>query len=177
VKLMESRGFQYDGAEASFELLARRSSMPNYSSPFQLEDFMVVERKRHETGNGEHNEMLAEAMVKIRVGDRLLHTAAEGNGPVNALDSATRKALIEVYPGIGDIRLTDYKVRIIDSGGGTGASVRVLMELADEDHEWRTVGSSTDIIEASWLALADGFEYWLLKHGPDAATPRGASSR
>ncbi len=165
VKLMEARGFQYDGAEASFELLARRS-MPGYRAPFELEDFLVVERRRHHTGDGDDNEMLAEAMVKLRVGDRTLHTAAEGNGPVNALDQAARKALVQVHPALTDIRLIDYKVRIIDTAAGTGASVRVLMELTDGEHEWRTVGSSTDIIEASWLALADGIEYWLTKHEP-----------
>jgi 2-isopropylmalate synthase len=163
VKLMESRGYQYDGAEASFELLVRRSQ-PGYQAPFSLEDFLVVERRRHTSGNGESNEMLAEAMVKVRVGGEVKHTAAEGNGPVNALDAAVRKALLEFYPTLEAIKLVDYKVRILDTGSGTGASVRVLIESTDGEQHWRTVGSSTDIIEASWLALADALEYWLVRH-------------
>ena len=163
VKLMESRGYQYEGAEASFELLVRRSR-PAYVAPFELVDFMVVERRHHEPG-GSGREMLSEAMVKISVGDQVYHTAAEGNGPVNALDAAVRKALIQHFPAIGAIKLVDYKVRIIDSEAGTGAQVRVLIESVDGEHIWTTVGSSTDIIEASWLALADSLEYWLLKHG------------
>ncbi len=167
VKLLESRGFQYDGAEASFELLARRAQR-DYRPPFTLEDFILVERRRHHDAKGERelNEMLAEAMVKVRIGDRLLHTAAEGNGPVNALDQAVRKGLAEVHPGIEHIRLVDYKVRILDAAAGTEAAVRVLIESTDGEHTWRTVGSSTDVIEASWLALADSLEYWLIKHAP-----------
>jgi 2-isopropylmalate synthase len=163
VKLMESRGYQYEGAEASFELLVRRSR-PGYALPFELVDFMVVERNHHKPDGG-GREMLSEAMVKISVGDQVYHTAAEGNGPVNALDAAVRKALLQHFPSIGVIKLVDYKVRIIDSAAGTGANVRVLIESTDGEHSWTTVGSSTDIIEASWLALADSLEYWLLKHG------------
>jgi 2-isopropylmalate synthase len=108
--------------------------------------------------------MLSEAMVKVRVGDQVFHTAAEGNGPVNALDDAVRKALVQFYPKIEAIKLVDYKVRIIDSAAGTAANVRVLIESMDGEETWTTVGSSTDIIEASWLALADSLEYWLVKH-------------
>ena len=97
-----------------------------------------------------------------------MHTAAEGNGPVNALDAAMRKALLFFYPDLKAVRLVDYKVRVIEGVGGTGARVRVLIESTDGEHEWNTVGSSTNIIEASWLALADSLEYWLLKKG---ATP------
>jgi 2-isopropylmalate synthase len=107
--------------------------------------------------------MLAEAMVKVRVGDEIIHTAAEGNGPVNALDIAVRKALVQFYPTLEAIKLVDYKVRIIDSAGGTGAYVRVLIESTDGEHNWTTVGSSTDIIEASWLALSDSLEWWLVR--------------
>ena len=163
VKAMEARGYQYEGAEASFELLARRSR-PGYVAPFELVDFWVVERRHHEPGEA-GREMVSEAMVKVRVDDEVFHTAAEGNGPVNALDAAVRKALTEKFPTIGAIKLVDYKVRIIDSAAGTGAHVRVLIESADGEHTWTTVGSSTDIIEASWLALADSLEYWLLKSG------------
>lgn len=163
VKLMESRGYQYEGAEASFEVLVRRSR-PDYRPPFELVDFMVVERRHHTPGEL-GREMMSEAMVKVRVGDRIIHTAAEGNGPVNALDDAVRKALEQSYPDIRRIKLVDYKVRIIDSAAGTAASVRVLIESMDGEHTWTTVGASTDIIEASWLALADSLEYWLLRHG------------
>ena len=157
---MESRGFVYEGAEASFELLVRRTR-PDYQAYFELVDFMIVERRHHDPAVG--REMISEAMVKLRVGERVLITADEGNGPVNALDGAVRKALAETYPDIHEIHLVDYKVRIIDSASGTGASVRVLIESTDGHDTWTTVGSSTDIIEASWLALADSLEYWLTR--------------
>ena len=162
IKELENRGFQYDGAEASFELLVRRAQ-PDYRPPFQLVDFMVVvekHRRPSNLGNGEE-EMLSEATVKVRVGDRIMHTAAEGNGPVNALDAAMRKALLEFYPSLALVRLIDYKVRALDETEGTASQVRVLIESSDGEHQWRTVGSSTNIIEASWLALADSLEYWL----------------
>ena len=160
VKEKESEGYQYEGAEASFELLVRRT-LPGYKPPFELEDFVIVERRRHSHGKEQASEMLAEAMVKIRVEGELKHTAAEGNGPVNALDAAARKALIEFYPHVADVKLVDYKVRILDSKAATGARVRVLVESTDGARYWTTVGSSTDIIEASWLALADALEYAL----------------
>ena len=106
--------------------------------------------------------MQAEAMIKIRVGDQLTQVAADGNGPVAAMDAAVRKALTENYPEIGDTYLTDYKVRIIDSSSGADAAVRVLVESSDGRTRWRTVGASTDIIEASWLALQDAYEYWII---------------
>ena len=163
IKEQESRGYQYEGAEASFELLVRRS-LPGYEPPFVLEDFWIVERRA--TRPEDHGlEMQAEAMVKVRVGGEMIQTAADGNGPVNALDAAVRKALITFYPSLAAIKLVDYKVRIIDSAAGTGASVRVLIELTDGEQLWRTVGASTDIIEASWLALNDALEYWLLRRG------------
>jgi 2-isopropylmalate synthase len=165
VKLMESRGYQYEGAEASFELLVHRSR-PGYQPPFELEDFWVVERRRTRPGIRDEGDMQAEAMVKVSVGDQLIQTAADGNGPVNALDAAVRKALLEFHPSLAAIKLVDYKVRIIDSAAGTGASVRVLIESTDGEEFWRTVGSSTDIIEASWLALADSLEWWLTHREP-----------
>ncbi len=163
VKLLESRGFQYEGAEASFELLAHRVR-PNYKPPFELVDFMVVveQRRRPSTRKG-GEELLAEAMVKVKVGDEIMHTAAEGDGPVNALDLALRKALLQFYPSLAQVKLVDYKVRILEESTGTESQVRVLIESSDGTNEWRTVGSSTNIIEASWLALADGLEYWLIK--------------
>jgi len=167
VKLMESRGFQYENAEASFELLIQRAK-PDYQSPFELVDFMVVvEKRRRAPVQGSPEELLSEAMVKVRVGNEVMHTVAEGNGPVNALDQALRKSLLRFYPNIAEVRLVDYKVRILEESMGTGAQVRVLIEFTDGVEEWRTVGGSTNIIEASWLALADSLEYWLLKQKKD----------
>jgi len=163
IKLLESRGFQYENAEASFELLLHRAK-PDYKPPFELVDFMVVvERRRRPPARKTLEEMLSEAMVKVRVGDEIMHTAAEGNGPVNALDQALRKALLQAYPSLAQVKLVDYKVRILEESVGTGAQVRVLIESSAGSDEWRTVGSSTNIIEASWLALIDSLEYWLLK--------------
>ncbi|MCS7207396.1 MAG: citramalate synthase [Dehalococcoidia bacterium] len=163
VKEREARGFQYEEAEASFELLVRREQ-PGYRPPFELVDFLVVVEKRRRTPeNG--GDLLAEATVKVRVNGQVLHTAAEGNGPVNALDNAVRKALQTFYPQLEGVRLVDYKVRVVDQGSGTGASVRVLMESTDGQRTWRTVGASTNIIEASWLALQDSLEWWIVHRG------------
>jgi len=161
IKDLESQGFQYDGAEASFELLLHRAQ-PGYKPPFELVDFMVVVEKRRrppQAGEG----LLAEAMVKVRVKGELVHTAAEGNGPVNALDGALRKALVRFYPPLERVKLVDYKVRILEESAGTAAQVRVLIESSDGEGEWRTVGASTNIIEASWQALTDSLEYCLWK--------------
>ncbi len=158
VKEKESQGFQYEGAEASFELLVRRT-LPGYRQPFELEDFVIVERRRQSHDREHLNEMLAEAMVKVKVDGVMKHTAAEGNGPVNALDAALRKAVCEFYPPVTEVKLVDYKVRILDSQSATAAKVRVLIESTDGTRYWTTVGCSTDIIEASWLALADALEY------------------
>ena len=163
VKLLESRGFQYENAEASFELLVHRAKS-DYEPPFELVDFMVVvERRRRLPVRENLEEMLSEATVKVRVGAEVIHTAAEGNGPVSALDHALRKALLQFYPSLAAVRLVDYKVRILEESVGTESQVRVLIESTDGVEQWRTVGSSTNIIEASWLALADSLEYWLLK--------------
>lgn len=164
IKLLESQGFQYENAEASFELLLHRVE-PDYKPPFELVDFMVVvESKRRLSTKKNQEEMLSEAMVKVRVDGEVIHTAAEGNGPVNALDTALRKGLLQFYPSLSQVELIDYKVRILEESTGTESQVRVIIESGDGEKEWRTVGSSTNIIEASWLALADGLEYWLLKH-------------
>ncbi len=163
IKTQESKGFQYEGAEASFALMVRRT-LEGYSPPFELVDFMViVENRRRSPSNGDQEDMLAEAMVKVRVGDRLMHTAAEGNGPVNALDNALRKALLESYPSLDEVKLVDYKVRVVDQGQDTRAVVRVLIESTDGQSRWQTVGSSGNIIEASWMALADSMEYFLAR--------------
>jgi 2-isopropylmalate synthase len=161
VNEQESRGYQYEGAEASFEMLVRRAR-PGYAPPFDLEDFWIVERRASATARHDR-EMQAEAMVKLRIDGKLMQTAAEGNGPVNALDAAVRKAMVEFFPTIYAVKLIDYKVRIIDSTAGTSAAVRVLIESSDGERMWTTVGASTDIIEASWLALADSLEYFLVK--------------
>jgi 2-isopropylmalate synthase len=126
---------------------------------------VIVERRRQSHVREQLNEMLAEAMVKMKVDGTSQHTAAEGNGPVNALDQAVRKALVVSYPAVNEVKLVDYKVRILDSQAATGAQVRVLIESTDGVRYWTTVGSSTDIIEASWLALSDAFEYALTAEG------------
>ena len=165
IKLLEKQGFQYDVAEASFDLLLRRAQ-PDYQPPFELVDFMVVvEKRRRPPTRGNQEEPLSEATIKVKVDDRIVHTAAEGDGPVNALDAALRKALLQFYPDLSAVKLIDYKVRILEETAGTASGVRVLIESSDGKENWRTVGSSTNIIEASWLALADSIEYWLIKRG------------
>jgi 2-isopropylmalate synthase len=146
-------------------LLVRRT-IGGYVPPFELEDFLLVERRRHLPSTARDlNEMQAEAMVKVRVGERLSQTAADGNGPVSALDAAVRRALLESFPELERVHLVDYKVRIFDSGAGADAGVRALVESSDGLHLWRTVGASTDVIEASWLALQDAYEFWVLHRG------------
>ena len=168
VKLLEKQGFQYDVAEASFDLLLRRAQ-PEYKPPFELVDFMVVvEKRRRPPTRGNQEEPLSEATIKVKVDDRIVHTAAEGDGPVNALDAALRKALLQFYPDLTAVKLIDYKVRILEETAGTASLVRVLIESSDGKENWRTVGSSTNIIEASWLALADSIEYWLVKQASKA---------
>jgi 2-isopropylmalate synthase len=160
IKELESRGFQFEGAEGSVELLIRRAR-PGYQAPFELLDFHVLVRE------SENGSMSSQATVKVQVGDQAIHTAADGNGPVNALDAAVRKALLPFYPDLSNVRLTDYKVRILDGGAGTAAQTRVLIDSSDGHRAWSTVGSSTNIIEASWQALADSLEYALL-NGSDS---------
>jgi 2-isopropylmalate synthase len=154
IKALEARGFSFEAAEASVALLMKRQE-PGYKSPFELIDFLV--NTEHRTGRG----IFAEAMVKVRVDGEVLHTAAEGDGPVDALDAALRKALVARYPEIKDVRLTDFKVRILDPTTGTGAITRVLIDSQRGTKRWSTVGASTNIIEASWRALADAVEYGL----------------
>jgi 2-isopropylmalate synthase len=156
IKELENRGFSFEAAEASVELMMRREQS-DYRPFFELLDFMVV--VEHREGRGH----LAEANVKIRVDGRVLHTAAEGVGPVGALDTALRKALAGVYPAIERFRLVDYKVRILDGDAGTKALTRVLIDTSDGETTWSTVGASRNIIEASWQALYDSFEYGLLR--------------
>ncbi len=156
IKELEAQGFTFEGAEASAHLLIKRMD-PNYSPPFELLDFTVVVEHRRGLG------VFAEATVKVCVEGEVVHTAAEGNGPVNALDAALRKALLNAYPHIENLRLDDYKVRILDTESGTAANVRVLIDTKNGNSRWSTVGASTNIIEASWHALADSMEYALQK--------------
>jgi len=137
------------------ELMIRRSA-PTYEKPFELLDMMVVSSHLKGLNN-------AEAIVKVSVKGTVFHTAAEGNGPVNALDHALKKALTSSYPDLAHVRLTDYKVRIIDHDQATGAMVRVCIEASCRESQWFTVGCSTNIIEASYQALADSFELYLLR--------------
>ncbi len=156
IKELESRGFAFESAEGSVELLLRRAR-DDYRRPFELIDYTAT--VEHRQGRG----VISEATVKVRIGDHVFHTAAEGNGPVNALDIALRKALEQFYPQVKKVQLTDYKVRILDSQAATAAHVRVLIDSTDGKRSWGTVGASTNIIEASWQALADSVEYALLK--------------
>jgi 2-isopropylmalate synthase len=154
IKQLEYQGFTFEGADASVELLLHRSRA-GYSAPFEMLDFMVV--VEHREGRG----IFAEATIKVRVGERVFHTAAEGNGPVNALDAALRKALTPEYPHLDRFNLGDYKVHILDGDQGTAATTRVLIDMQNATHRWSTVGASANIIEASWTALADAVEYGL----------------
>jgi 2-isopropylmalate synthase len=158
IKELEHRGFQFEAAEGSFEMLLRRKD-PGYRSPFVVDDFTVIVEKRG--GNG----IRAQATVKLRVGEEVVHTAAEGDGPVNALDQAVRKALLPHYPALAGVHLVDYKVRIVDQHLGTAARPRVIIESARGTERWSTVGCSENIIEASWLALCDSLELALLRSG------------
>jgi len=164
IKELEAQGFTFESAEGSVSVLLRRLQS-DYQPPFELIDFVVV--VEHRQGRG----ILAEATVKVRVGEQVIHTAAEGNGPVSALDAALRKALLDVYPALAHVRLDDYKVRILDSDNGTGAAVRVLIDTKNGTRRWSTVGASTNIIEASWRAMADSLEYALLNGSDPQPAP------
>ena len=155
LKELENRGYQFEGAEGSFELRLRKA-FHGYQEPFSLENLKILIEMRDGT-------VYSEAIIKMSVGDRVVHTAAEGNGPVNALDNALRKALDESYPQIAGMQLADYKVRVLEGTDGTGALVRVLVETGDGHCTWGTVGVSTNIIEASWQALVDSIAYGLLR--------------
>jgi 2-isopropylmalate synthase len=154
IKRLEHEGFTFEGADASVELLLHRARR-GYEPPFEMVDFMVV--VEHREGRG----TFAEATIKVRVGERVMHTAAEGNGPVDALYAALRKALQPIYPHMDAFRLVDYKVWILDGDRGTAARTRVLIDTQNANDRWSTVGASANIIEASWLALADAVEYGL----------------
>ena len=154
IKTLEAKGFSFEAAEASVAIMMKRKE-PSYRAPFELVDFLV--NVEHRAGRG----IFSEAMVKVRVDGEVQHTAAEGDGPVNALDMALRKALVTRYPAVAQLRLTDYKVRILEGVAGTAAVTRVLIETQRDGVRFRTVGASNNIIEASWRALADSIEYGL----------------
>lgn len=156
LKELEHKGYQFEGAESSFELVIRKM-LGKYKPFFELKEFKVI------VNEPTINSVNSSAMIKIRVGDQVEITADEGDGPVNALDNAVRKALEKFYPQIKQIKLTDYKVRVLDSASATAAKVRVLIESSDGKDSWTTIGVSTDIIEASWIALVDSIEYKLSK--------------
>ncbi|MDA3800122.1 MAG: citramalate synthase [Kiritimatiellae bacterium] len=157
VKDMEAEGYQFEAAEGSFRLLAAKE-FGLYKEPFEFIGFRVMEEQK----GGSHDPS-AEATIKVKANGKLVHTAAEGDGPVNAMDNAIRKALEQFFPELADIRLIDYKVLVINGKEGTGAKVRVLIESADKTDTWGTVGVSANIIEASWLALLDSINYKLMK--------------
>jgi len=156
VKQLEHRGYSFEGAEASFELLVHRAR--GHLPPFTLIDYIALVEQR------EGRAMVCEANVKVQIDGHTVHTAGEGNGPVNALDAALRKALAPAYPEIAEVQLFDYKVRVLDGRDGTAAGVRVLVESGDRHRRWSTVGCSVNIIEASWMALADAFEYAIVRY-------------
>jgi len=156
IKNAEARGLSYEGAEASVSLLLRRRQ-PDYAPPFSITDYQVMVGKRQGVE-------FVEATVRLEVNGQIVHTAGDGNGPVSALDSALRKALIPHYPSLAGVHLADYKVRILDSNSGTEAVTRVLIDSRDESASWSTVGASANIIDASMAALTDSLEF-ALGHG------------
>ncbi len=157
LKELENQGFQFEGAEASFELLMKKS-LGLHKKFFELMGFRLIVEKRKE---GE--EPISEATIMVKVGGHVEHTAATGKGPVNALDNALRKALEKFYPELKEVKLHDYKVRVLTAGKGTSAKVRVLIESGDKENKWGTVGVSENIMEASYQALVDSVDYKLLK--------------
>jgi len=156
VQQLENEGYQFEAANASFDLLVKKI-MGTFTPSFELLKYYVTVERRTS------GEMVNEATVKLKVGDKVAHVVGEGDGPVNALDAALRKALKNIYPAIKDVHLIDYKVRVVNAKAGTAARVRVIIESRDKTSIWGTVGVSENIIEASWLALTDSVEYKLQK--------------
>ncbi|MEJ2054896.1 MAG: alpha-isopropylmalate synthase regulatory domain-containing protein, partial [Calditrichaceae bacterium] len=164
IKSMEYGGYQFDGAEASFELLLR-AELNEYKPFFEI-TYAKINVLYDDNG-----QEYSEAVLKVKVEDEEEHTASDGNGPVNALDNALRKALQRFYPEISEIHLVDYKVRVLGEKDGTGAKVRVLVETADQEDTWSTVGVSFNIIRASLQALCDSMNYKIFKlHKPETVT-------
>ena len=156
LKAREHAGYHYEAADASFDLLLREALAPR-EPLFRLESFRVIVEKR------EDGEAVVEATIKVHVGGERIISTAEGNGPVNALDSALRQAIVSKYPHLADIELVNYKVRILDESKGTGAVTRVLLDASDGDESWGSIGVSENIIEASWEALVDSIEFGMLR--------------
>ncbi len=169
VQDLENEGYQFDAAEASFDLLVRKMS-GTYEPWFER----LHSRVSVVTEEGEKPS--TEATIKLKVKGDVQHVVAEGDGPVNALDTALRRALTGAYPGLAEMRLVDYRVRVINSAEGTAARVRVVIESADEDDVWSTVGVSENIIEASWMALGDSVDYKLYKDKAGKTAPAESGS-
>lgn len=167
IKEMESRGYEFEAAEASFELLIQEA-LGKKRKNFRLLGFRVIDEKR-----SDREPPISEATIMVEVDRVVEHAAAMGNGPVNALDQALRKALTKFYPSLREVELLDYKVRVLSSGGGTAASVRVLIESGDGKDRWGTVGVSHNVIEASWIAVVDSIDYKLYK---DSKPRRGGET-
>jgi len=159
IKRLEHEGYQFEGAEASAALLIKRV-LGQAPVAFELESFRVIVERRPQART-----TVSEATVKVRVDGREELSVGEGTGPVAALDAALRAALSEFYPEVEAVRLTDYRVRVVDEDSGTAARVRVIIDSADDKGSWSTVGVSENIIEASWLALVDSILYGLNRHG------------
>jgi 2-isopropylmalate synthase len=153
IKLLEHAGYKFEGADGSFRLLVEKHRNRRRKF-FTLMGFRVIVEQRDD-------KLISEATIKLKVRDQIRHTAAEGDGPVNALDNALRQALKPFYPGLRKMQLVDFKVRVLDSKAGTESKVRVFIESRDEKTSWGTIGVSTNIIEASWEALLDAFEFKL----------------
>jgi 2-isopropylmalate synthase len=158
VKALEARGFTFEAADASFELLLREESQGEKKRYFEVESWRVIVEQR---ADGTHG---CEATVKLHAKDERIVATGEGNGPVNALDNALRQALEQLYPDLATLELTDYKVRILEGAHGTGAVTRVLVETSDGETEWSTVGVHENVIAASWQALDDAVTFGLMRH-------------
>lgn len=170
---LENQGYQFEASEASFDLLVKKC-VGNFSPHFQrLKYHVEVEN----VGHGGNENVLTEATVKLAVGDAVRHEVAEGDGPVNALDAALRKALNGFFPNLAEMHLVDYKVRVVNEEAGTAARIRVIIESADDRDVWGTVGVSENIIEASWIALVDAIEYKLYKDEQDATSQQPQAAK
>lgn len=170
MKAMEAEGYQFEGAEASFELLVKKS-LGTHRSFFDLKGFRVITYRQ-----GPDVPCTAEAIIRLEVNGEERYVVADGDGPVNALDEALRKALVQDYPELKQVHLTDFKVRVLSARTGTASKVRVLIESSDGEKTWTTVGVSENIIEASWLALVDSIDYQLLKVEEEGAAQAAAKA-
>ena len=170
VKEMESRGYTFEAADASFELLLVEEVEGARPSYFDVESWRVI------TDSRPGGEAVSEATIKLHAGGARIIATGEGNGPVNALDHALREAIGQAYPEVAKFELIDYKVRILDQGHGTDAVTRVLIETTDGESSWVTVGVGANVIEASWGALVDGVTFGLRRHAEPAVVPTGATT-